>query len=156
MLPTINVSPTVRKPISLNKRAINKIYSPSSFTYINSTQSKRQTSESPHNKLSKNMSKKSKIFNISTKNNTSNNSNFYENLYYYPPHKKTFSYLSNLSSEVNLIYSDFNFNKAPSLRQNFSGIKKIIQDKRSDKLKYLDNLFSMSIYGNKLSHSISG
>ena len=155
MLPTINVSPTVRKPISLNKRAIKKIYSPSSFTYINSTQSKRQTSESPHNKLSKNISKKSKIFNISTKNNTSNNSNFYENLYYYPPHKKTFSYISNLSSEVNLIYSDFNFNKAPSLRQNFSGIKKIIQDKRSDKLKYLDNLFSMSIYGNKLSHSIS-
>ena len=155
MLPTINVSPTVRKPISLNKRAIKKIYSPSSFTYINSTQSKRQTSESPHNKLSKKMSKKSKIFNISTKNNTSNNSNFYENLYYYPPHKKTFSYINNLSSEVNLIYSDFNFNKAPSLRQNFSGIKKIIQDKRSDKLKYLDNLFSMSIYGNKLSHSIS-
>ena len=155
MLPTINVSPTVRKPISLNKRAIKKIYSPSSFTYINSTQSKRQTSESPHNKLSKNISKKSKILNISTKNNTSNNSNFYENLYYYPPHKKTFSYINNLSSEVNLIYSDFNFNKAPSLRQNFSGIKKIIQDKRSDKLKYLDNLFSMSIYGNKLSHSIS-
>ena len=152
MLPKINVISTLRKSNSLNKGAFNKILSPSLLNYINSTQSKSQTMKSPQNKLSENLSKTP---NISTKNNTSSNSNFYENLFYYPPHKKTFSYINNLSSKVNFIYGDFNFNQAPSLRQNFSGIRKIIKNKRSSKIKYLDNLFSQSIYGNKLSHSIS-
>ena len=155
MFPKINVTPSSNQIISLNKRKIDKINSPFSLNNISSSKSKRYTSESPLNKISDNFSKRSKILNISTKNNTSSNSNFYDNLYYYPPHKKNFSYVSNLSSEVVFLYSDFNFNKAPSLRQNFSGIRKIIQDKRSDQIKYLDNLFSMTYGGNKYTQSIS-
>ena len=155
MLPKINVIPTQRKTISLNKRAINKINSTSTLNNFNTSKTKRYTSESPHNQISSNISKRSKILNISTKNNTSNNSNFYDNLYFYPPHNKKFSYVSNLSSEVVLLYGDFNFNKAPSLSQNFSGIRKIIQDKRSDKMRYLDNLFSISLFGNKFTKTIS-
>ena len=155
MLPKINVIPTPRKTISLNKRAINKINSTSTLNNFNTSKTKRYTAESPHNKVSSNISKRSRILNISTKNNTSNNSNFNDNLYFYPPHNKKFSYVSNLSSEVVLLYGDFNFNKAPSLSQNFSGIRKIIQDKRSDKMKYLDNLFSLSIFGNKFTKTIS-
>ena len=155
MLPKINVTPTQRKTISLKKRSINKIYSQFPINHITSTQSKRHTSESPHNIISHDTSKRSKILNISTKNNTTSNSNFNDNLYYYPPHNKKFSYISNLSSEVNLIYGDFNFNKAPSVKQNFSGIKKIIQDRRSKKINFLDNLFSMSLFINKQSQCIS-
>ena len=64
MLPKINVISTLRKSNSLNKGAFNKILSPSLLNYINSTQSKSQTTKSPQNKLSV---KLTNIFNISTK-----------------------------------------------------------------------------------------
>ena len=157
MLPKINVTPTKRKIISLNKRSIrtrNKPNYPSSSNN-NISQRKRYTSVPPHDKASNNTSKRLKVLSISTKNNTSSNSNFYDNLYYYPPHNKKFSYVNNLSSEVVFLYGDFNFNKAPSLRQNLSGIKKIIKESRTNNRKYLDNIFSLSIYGKTLSGNIS-
>ena len=63
--------------------------------------------------------------------------------------------MNNLSSEVELIYGDFNFIKAPSYRQNIFGIKKIIKDKKNSKIKYFNNLFSMTLAGNKFSKNIS-
>ena len=63
--------------------------------------------------------------------------------------------MNNLSSEVELIYGDFNFKKAPTLRQNLSGIKKIINDRKNNKQKYLDNLFSITLVENKFSKNIS-
>ena len=63
--------------------------------------------------------------------------------------------MNNLSSDVELIYGDFNFKKAPTLRQNLSGIKKIINDRKNNKQKYLDNLFSITLVENKLSKNIS-
>ena len=143
MLPKINESPAKKKSINLNKRALSKMNYPSSFTNINNTRTKILSSDSRiNNNASKDIiPKSSKIYNISTKNNSTNNTNFNDNLYYYPPHSKNFSYMNNLSSEVELIYGDFNFIKAPSYRQNIFGIKKIIKDKKNSKIKYFNNLF---------------
>ena len=96
---------------------------------------------------SNNLGQRSKI-NNSTNNN--NNSNFYENLYYYPPHKNNYSYANDLSSEVGLLYSDFNFNKAPSLKQNVSEIHKMIENRKNYKLRYINNLFYNSLCRNKI------
>ena len=156
MLPKINVTSTYRKNIRLTKTKITKLTSPTTIYNINSTQTKGFPTESPKHNASYNQSKRSRIFNASTKINTTSTSNFNDNLYYYPPHNRKFSYVDNLSSEVVLLYGDFNFNKAPSLRQNFSGIRKIIKDHKTNKIKYLDNLFSMSMYGNKISQRFSG
>ena len=104
---------------------------------------------------SNNLGNKSKIINNSTNNNmnisTNNNSNFYEKLYYYPPHKNNYSYANDLSSEVGLLYSDFNFNKAPSLKQNVSEIKRMIESRKNYKLRCINNLFYNSLCGNRLS-----
>ena len=154
MFRKIKISPTFRRTIIINKRAISKSNNPSSYNYLNTIQTKRQKTESPLNNKSNNNSKRSKLFNASTKVNTTN-SNFNDNLYYYPPHKKKFSYLNSLSNEVVLIYEGFNFNKAPSLNRNFSGIRKIIKDNRFNKIKYLDNLFSLSMTKNRIHQSIS-
>ena len=156
MLPKINESPAKKKSINLNKRALSKMNYPSSFTNINNTRTKILSSDSRiNNNASKDIiPKSSKIYNISTKNNSTNNTNFNDNLYYYPPHSKNFSYMNSLSSEVELIYGDFNFIKAPSYRQNIFGIKKIIKDKKNSKIKYFNNLFSMTLAGNKFSKNI--
>ena len=71
MLPKINVTPTKRKIISLNKRSIrtrNKPNYPSSSNN-NISQRKRYTSVPPHDKMSNNTSKRLKVLSISTKNN---------------------------------------------------------------------------------------
>ena len=103
---------------------------------------------------SNNLGNKSKIINNSTNNNinisTTNNSNFYENLYYYPPHKNNYSYANDLSSEVGLLYSDFNFNKAPSLKQNVSEIHRMIESRKNYKLRCINNLFYNSLCGNRI------
>lgn len=103
---------------------------------------------------SNNLGNKSKIINNSTNNNinisTNNNSNFYENLYYYPPHKNNYSYANDLSSEVGLLYSDFNFNKAPSLKQNVSEIHRMIESRKNYKLRCINNLFYNSLCGNRI------
>ena len=157
MFPKINKSQTKKKAINLNKRSHSKIHIPSSLSYNAYNRTKIFSFESPlNNNVSKDIiPKNSKIYNISTKINSTSNTNFNDNLYYYPPHNKNFSYMNNLSSEVELIYGDFNFMKAPSLRQNTSGIKKIIKDKKSSKQKYLDNLFSITLAENKFSKNIS-
>ena len=151
------MSQTKKKAINLNKRAHSKVNIPSSYSYNTFNQTKILSAESPlNNNLSKDIiPKSSKIYNISTKINSTSNSNFNDNLYYYPPHNKNFSYMNNLSSEVELIYGDFNFMKAPTLRQNLSGIKKIINERKISKQKYLDNLFSMTLAENKISKNIS-
>ena len=133
---------------------MSKSHNPSSYKNINTIQSKREKTESPLKHHSNNISKRPKILNASTKVNTTN-SNFNDNLYYYPPHKKSFSYLNRLSNEVVLIYEGFNFNKAPSLNRNFSGIRKIIKHNRTNTIKYLDNLFSLSIAKKRIPQSIS-
>ena len=158
MLPKINVTPTKRKIISLNKRSgitRHSVNYQSSSNNINTTQRKRYTSVTPHEKILNNTSKRFKVLNISTKNNTLSNSNFYDNLYYYPPHNKRFSYVNNLSSEVAFLYSDFNFNKAPSLSQNLTELKKIIRKSKINNKNYFDNLFSISIYGKTSTGNIS-
>ena len=103
---------------------------------------------------SNNLGNKSKIINNSSNNNinisTNNNSNFYENLYYYPPHKNNYSYANDLSSEVGLLYSDFNFNKAPSLKQNVSEIHRMIESIKNYKLRCINNLFYNSLCGNRI------
>ena len=103
---------------------------------------------------SNNLGNKSKIINNSSNNNinisTNNNSNFYENLYYYPPHKNNYSYANDLSSEVGLLYSDFNFNKAPSLKQNVSEIHRMIESRKNYKLRCINNLFYNSLCGNRI------
>ena len=152
MLPKIKMIPTLENPISLNKREIPKINIPFSYNYIDNSHSKRNISKSLINNASNSFTKGSKIFNASTKNNSINNSYFKENLYYYPPHYKKFSYMKKLSSQAVLLYDDFNFNKAPSLKKNFYGIHKIMKDKRISKIKYLDNLFSLSLTGNNFPH----
>ena len=101
--------------------------------------------DSYKNKNSNNASKKSKIMNNSTNNNSTSNSNFYENLYYYPPHNNKYSYANNISSEVCFLYSDFNFNKAPSLKDNLSGIRNLIKNRKKSKIHYLNNIFFSSL-----------
>ena len=156
MFPEINMKPKTRRSTSLYGHNLN---SPTTINFTNSTRTNIYSPYSNRIKITyynnNNISKRSKILNHSTNNNTTNYSNFYENLYYYPPHKKKFSYLSNISSEVVLLYEDFNFNKAPSLVQNFSGIRKIIKTKRNKNIDYLNNLFSISICGTKLSKNDS-
>ena len=155
MLPQINISLAKKKAMNLNKRIHSKKIH-SSLSYNTNSRTKIYSSDSPvHNSILKEVPKSSKIFNISTKNNSTNNSNFNDNLYYYPPHNKNFSYMNNLSSEVELIYGDFNFKKAPTLGENLSGIKKIINDRKSSKKRYLDNLFSMTLAENRYSKVVS-
>ena len=99
---------------------------------------------------------KSKIVkNITNHNISTNNSNLYENLYYYPEHNSKYSYSNNISSEVSLLYNDFNFNKAPSLSQNRSAIRNIIKTNKKHKIHYLNNLFCSSMCRNKLNNSNS-
>ena len=104
-----------------------------------------------------NLGQKSKIINNSTNNNnnisTNNNSNFYENLYYYPPHKNNYSYANDISSDVGLLYSDFNFNKAPSLKQNVSEIHRMIENRKNYKLRCINNLFYYSLCGNRIANT---
>ena len=154
MLPKIKMIPTLKNPISLNKREIPKINIPFSYNYIENSPSKKNISKSLINNASNSFTKGSKLFNASTKNNSINNSYFKENLYYYPPHYNKFSYMKKLSSQA-VLYEDFNFNKAPSLKKNFHGIHKMMKDRRISKIKYLDNLFSMSMTGNNFPHSFS-
>ena len=112
-----------------------------------------QNLDSYKNKNSNNASKKSKIMNNSTNINSTSNSNFYENLYYYPPHNNKYSYANNISSEVCFLYSDFNFNKAPSLKDNLSGIRSLIKNRKKTNIHYLNNLFFSSLCQNKLSQT---
>ena len=57
--------------------------------------------------------------------------------------------MQNASSEIGSLYGDFNFNKAPSFKQNVSDIRNMIKKRKIHKAKYLDNLFYSSITGNK-------
>ena len=105
--------------------------------------------ESYKSKNSIDLNKKSKILNNSTYNNSINSSNFYEKLYYYPPHKKKYSYANSISTDKCFLYSDFNVNKAPSLGQNRTDIRNMIKKRKKNKTRYLNNLFFNSIIGNK-------
>ena len=156
MLPNIDPKSALKKTMTIS--TTNNTKNNPTTTYYNKvkTTSKGNSStirqlETYKNKNINNISNKSKNMNNSTNNNTTNNSNFYENLYYYPPHNSKYSYVNNISSEVCLLYSDFNFNKAPSLRQNFSGIRNMIKKRRKNKIQYLNNIFFSSVCRNKLS-----
>ncbi len=159
MLPKINTTNSGIKKIMTISTTNNTKNNPTSTFYykIKSTPKNNSSSnknlESNKNRNSNNVSKKSKIMNNSTNNNSTNNSNFYENLYYYPPHNSKYSYANNLSSEVYFLYSDFNFNKAPSLRDNLSGIQRLIRNRKKNKIEYLNNIFFSSICRNKLNQT---
>ena len=158
MLPNIDPKSPLKKIMTIS--TTNNTKNNPTTTYYNKmkTTSKENSStikqlETYKNKNIYNSSNKSKNMNNSTNNNSTNNSNFYENLYYYPPHNNKYSYANNLSSEVCLIYSDFNFNKAPSLRDNLSGIRNIIKNRKKNKIHYLNNIFFSSLCRNRLSQS---
>ena len=156
MLPTIDSKLTIKKSISMSKTNNIKNNPTSSYYYKGNPISKDNSPktrnlEGYNNKNYNYASKKSKIMNNSTNNNSTNNSNFYENLYYYPPHSNKYSYVNSISSEVCFLYSDFNFNKAPSLRQNFSGIRNMINKRKKNKIHYLNNLFFSSVCGKRQS-----
>ena len=163
MLPNIDTKSAIKKNVTVKNVTLSttnntKNNPTSTYCYKIKTTPKQNSStirnsETYKNKNINNITSKSKIMNNSTNNNSTNNSNFYENLYYYPPHNNKYSYASNLSSEVCFIYSDFNFNKAPSLRENLSGIRSIIKNKKKNKIQYLNNLFFSSLCKNKLSQS---
>ena len=163
MLPNIDSKSAIKKNVTIKNVTLSttnntKNNPTSTYCYKIKTTPKQNSStirnsETYKNKNINNITSKSKIMNNSTNNNSTNNSNFYENLYYYPPHNNKYSYASNLSSEVCFIYSDFNFNKAPSLRENLSGIRSIIKNKKKNKIQYLNNLFFSSLCKNKLSQS---
>ena len=163
MLPNIDSKSAIKKNVTIKNVTLSttnntKNNTTSTYCYKIKTTPKQNSStirnsETYKNKNINNITSKSKIMNNSTNNNSTNNSNFYENLYYYPPHNNKYSYASNLSSEVCFIYSDFNFNKAPSLRENLSGIRSIIKNKKKNKIQYLNNLFFSSLCKNKLSQS---
>ena len=155
MLPTIAPKSAVKTNMTIS--TINNIKNnPTSSYYYRNKPTFKDNSTTIRNleeykNKNFNNSNKSKVINNSTNNNSTNNSNFYENLYYYPPHNSKYSYVNNISSEVCLLYSDFNFNKAPSLRQNFSGIRNMIKKRRKNKIQYLNNIFFSSVCRNKLS-----
>ena len=158
MLPNIDPKSALKKTMTIS--TTNNTKNNPTTTYYNKvkTTSKGNSStirqlETYKNKNINNSSNKSKNMNNSTNNNTTNNSNFYENLYYYPPHNNKYSYANNLSSEVCFIYSDFNFNKAPSLRDNLSGIRNIIKNRKKNNIHYLNNIFFSSLCRNRLSQS---
>ena len=163
MLPNIDSKSAIKKNVTIKNVTLSttnntKNNPTSTYCYKIKTTPKQNSStirnsETYKNKNINNITSKSKIMNNSTNNNSTNNSNFYENLYYYPPHNNKYSYASNLSSEVCFIYSDFNFNKAPSLRENLSGIRSIIKNRKKNKIQYLNNLFFSSLCKNKLSQS---
>ena len=163
MLPNIDTKSAIKKNVTVKNVTLSttnntKNNPTSTYCYKIKTTPKQNSStirnsETYKNKNINNITSKSKIMNNSTNNNSTNNSNFYENLYYYPPHNNKYSYASNLSSEVCFIYSDFNFNKAPSLRENLSGIRSIIKNRKKNKIQYLNNLFFSSLCKNKLSQS---
>ena len=163
MLPNIDTKSAIKKNVTVKNVTLSttnntKNNPTSTYCYKIKTTPKQNSStirnsETYKNKNINNITSKSKIMNNSTNNNSTNNSNFYENLYYYPPHNNKYSYASNLSSEVCFIYSDFNFNKAPSLRENLSGIRSIIKNKKKNIIQYLNNLFFSSLCKNKLSQS---
>ena len=158
MLPNIDSKSAVKKTMTISTTNNTKNNPTSPYYYKIKSNSKDNSLsvrklDGYKNKNSNNMSKKSKIMNNSTNNNSTNNSNFYENLYYYPPHNSKYSYANNISSEVCFLYSDFNFNKAPSLRDNLSGIRSLIKNRKRNKIHYLNNLFFSSICRNKLSQT---
>ena len=158
MLPSIETKSAIKNTMTLSTTNITKNNPTTSYyNKIKPTSKDYSTTgrnlDTYKNKNSNNVSRKSKIMNNSTNNNSTNNSNFYENLYYYPAHNSKYSYVNNISSEVCLLYSDFNFNKAPSLRQNVSDIRKMINKRKRNKIKYLNNLFYSSITGNKQSQT---
>ena len=160
MLPHINTTKSAIKKtmtISTTNNTRNKATS-TYYHKIKSTQKNNNSFSKPNldsykNKNSYNASKKSKIMNKSTNNDSTSNSNFFENLYYYPPHNNKYSYANNISSEFCFLYSDFNFNKAPSLKDNLSGIRNLIKNRKKNKIHYLNNLFFSSICQNKLSQT---
>lgn len=149
-----------KNSMTLSTTNLTKNYNPTSSYYYKI----KPTSKNSSNKVidlnsflsinSNNFDQRSKIINNSTNNNnnisTNNNSNFYENLYYYPPHKNNYSYANDLSSEVGLLYSEFNFNKAPSLKQNVSEIHKMIENRKNYKLRCINSLFYNSLCGNRI------
>ena len=158
MLPNIDSKSAVKKTMTISTTNNTKNNPTSPYYYKIKSNSKDNSLsvrnlDGYKNKNSNNMSKKSKIMNNSTNNNSTNNSNFYENLYYYPPHNSKYSYANNISSEVCFLYSDFNFNKAPSLRDNLSGIRSLIKNRKRNKIHYLNNLFFSSLCRNKLSQT---
>jgi len=149
-----------KNSMTLSTTNLTKNYNPTSSYYYKIKPTSKNTStkvidlNSFLNINSNNYDQRSKIINNSTNNNnnisTNNNSNFYENLYYYPPHKNNYSYANDLSSEVGLLYSDFNFNKAPSLKQNVSEIHKMIENRKNYKLRCINSLFYNSLCGNRI------
>lgn len=77
-----------------------------------------------------------------------NYSSFNDNIYDYPQYKNNFSFFTNISNEVTDLYCDFNFLKAPTLKQNLSQIRKIMQSNKHEKLNYLNNLYCNSLFHN--------
>ena len=155
MLPKIESKPVIKKTMALSTANNTKNNPTSSFNYQMKSATKDNSlslrkADSYNNKNSNNLSKK---IENSTNNNSTNNSNFYENLYYYPPHNNKYSYANSISSEVCFLYSDFNFNKAPSLKDNLSGIRSLIKNRKKNKIHYLNNLFFSSLFEKRLSQS---
>ena len=161
--PKITIRNITKNSMTLSTTNLTKNNNPTSSYYYKIKPTSKNTSakiidlNSYLNINPNNLGQKSKIINNSTNNNnnisTNNNSNFYENLYYYPPHKNNYSYANDLSSEVGLLYSDFNFNKAPSLKQNVSEIHRMIENRKNYKLRCINNLFYNSLCGNRISNT---
>jgi hypothetical protein len=152
-----------KNSMTLSTTNLTKNYNPTSSYYYQIKPTSKNTSakvidlNSYLNINSNNLGQGSKIINNSTNNNnnisTNNNSNFYENLYYYPPHKSNYSYANDLSSEIGFLYSDFNFNKAPSLKQNVSEIHRMIENRKNYKLRCINSLFYNSLYRNRITNT---
>ena len=161
--PKITIRNITKNSMTLSTTNLTKNNNPTSSYYykIKSTSKNKSVKIIDLNSYlsinSNNLGHKSKIINNSTNNNnnisTNNNSNFYENLYYYPPHKNNYSYANDLSSEVGLLYSDFNFIKAPSLKQNVSEIHKMIENRKNYKMRCINNLFYNSLCGNRIANT---
>ena len=92
--------------------------------------------------------KKYRIINNNTIYKRKNNSALNENIYDYPQYKNNYSIISNISNEVTDLYSDFSFNKAPTLRQNISSIHHLIQTNKQKNFSYLKNLYHNSLFNN--------
>ena len=53
-------------------------------------------------------------------------------------HNNKYSHLSNISTDIINLYNDFNFNRAPSICQNFSRIRNMIKKRKYNLAKNLD------------------
>ena len=138
--------------LSTNNLSIGKIFP----TSTGQNKQLKHLHKIPKSISSKNDNRNKKNYRI---NNTiykrKNNSAFIDNLYDYPLHKNNHSMISNISNEITDLYSDFNFNKAPSLRQNIYQIHQLIQSNKEKEFHYIKNLYHNSFINNNETNSLN-